>query len=547
MPAQEPESQALNGHEESEMPLEDMVPQAYEPFVEPRPEEDVPTIFDNQLQEVATYSSPPQALDTVKPPMARRRRKGLRELGTRFVERLRYAIVVVRTIAGGSQGKVVDWDYVVRAFPRDDPALVRQNGKLLLNRDRRQLAQMQEDIRDILLEEYRKPNCSLPSIDFNNLENYDWDALTTWAATQYYSPSTKEVPNLPGSRAQFDRLHEYRVVQPNDQFETIYTPNPSITIAKRESMYAGRLFVHTASKRKKGDEQRKRDEMDTAKSWILSNIIAKEQTYNSVEARQKLSLFSSEVMDECVKELVRDRVIMQENRGRIIPGRNYCLTENFHHTFGRRRAVDIDMLRQAAKTKQDLDADFKRDGFSQVRYTAVDGEALAIMALAADGRVHIHPRDPPSDPTGLTEGNYETRALDKAKFKFQMVVAPDSQRYEYGNPVREAINTHPIPTVGQLAIGDEKPLEKPPLWMDINGNVNHDMWQSVVSSVVGILAVRPNMHAQGICEQLQGYLALRDVNRTLGWLEGVGLASKVDREEDPVWKAKGYWWLVLNS
>lgn len=543
MPSEEPEPdhEVFNLPEQYQMPLEYMVPQQlpreYDTFVEPQPEEDVPAILENELQEVAT--SPP-GLDTTKTPMARRRRKGLRDLGPRFIERLRYAIVVVRTIAGGAHGKAVDWHYVARAFPRDDPVLVRQNGKLLMNRDRRQLAQIQEDIRDILLEEYRKPNCSLPHLDFNNLDDYDWDALTTWAATQYYSPSTREVPNLPGSRAQFDRLHEYRVVQTNDHFETIYTPNPAITIAKRESMYAVRPFVHTTSKSK---WQRKRDEKDTAKSWILSNIVAKEQTYNSVEAKEKLSQFPSDVIDECVKEFVRDRVIMQENRGRIIPGRNYSLTENFYHAFGRRRAVDIDMLRQAVQTKQTLDDDFERDGFSQVRYTAVDGEAMAIMALAAEGRVRIHPSDPPSNPMGLTEGNYETRGLDKAKFKFQMVVTPDSQRYEYGNPVRETVSTHPIPIVEQ----DQTALEKPPLWVDINGNVNQDMWQSVVCSVVGILAVRPNIPAQGICEQLQGYLALWDVERTLTWLEEVGLATKVDREGDSMWKAKGYWWLVASS
>jgi transcription factor C subunit 3 len=542
-PPQESQAQVFNEPEEYEMPLEYMVPQEYESFVGPPPE-DVPTLLDPQLQEATS----PQVVDATKPPMARRRRKGLRELGPRFIERLRYAIVVVRTVAGGPYGKMVDWEHVVRAFPLEDPGLVRQNGKLLLNRDRRQLAQMQEDIRDILLEEYRKPNCSLPSVDFNHLENYDWDALTTWAATQYYSPSAREVPNLPGSRAQFDRLHEYRVFQSNDQFESIYTQNPSITIAKREGMYSARPFVHTTSKRKRADGQRKRDEMDTAKSWILSNIIAKDQTYDSVEAKQKLSAFSSDVLDECVKEFVRDRVIMQENRGRIIPGRNYSLTENFYNTFGRRRAVDIEMLKQAAKTKQDLDADFKRDGFSQFKYTAVDGEALAILALAADGRVHIHPSNPPSDPTGLTEGNYETRALDKAKFKFEMVVAPDSQRYEYGNPVRDVISSHPIPIMEQDNADQSTLLKKPPLWVDINGNVNHDMWQSVVASVVGILAVRTNIPAQGIREQLQGYLAIWDVERTLAWLEGVGLAIKIDREEgDAVWKANGYWWLVLNS
>ncbi|KAH8696730.1 hypothetical protein BGW36DRAFT_322197 [Talaromyces proteolyticus] len=502
--------------------------------------------------EYAVYSFPPAA-DLVKPSIGRRRQKGLRDIGPQFVDRLRHAIVLVRIFSGGSYGKNVDWDLVENAFPRESTGFVRRIGKLLLNRDRRQLAQMQVEIRDGLLDEYRKPNCALPSINFTNMAAYDWDAVTTWATTQHHTPPTQEVPNLPGSRAHFEGLHEYRIAQPGDQFETIYTPNPSITIAKRESMYSAKPYLDIATM----DTQRirhgrgQRDLIDNAKCWILSNIIAKEETYNSVDAKQKLSRFPSDAIDEGTKELTRDRLIMQDNRGRVIPGRNFSLTDNFYHAIGRKRSIDLDMLKQAAQFKQKLDADFKSDGISHIQYDAVDGEVLAIMELAARYRVHISPIDPPSNPFGLTQGNYETRALDKAKYKFQMIVAPDSQNYEYGNPIREMINL--VPTIDNIisdGCGDLSQLEgqRPPLWLDINGNLNQGIWQSVVSAVVGIVAIRPNIDAGAIHSQLQQYLAIWDIERTLAWLDHVGLVGREEfSNKKVVWRVKEYWWLVLDT
>jgi hypothetical protein len=486
-----------------------------------------------------------------KPATPRRRRRGLKDLPSSLIERMKYAIVAVRTIAGGPYGKTVDWDLVIQAFPEEDQELIRMNSKLLLNRDRRQLAQMQVEFRAKLLAEYRKRKPALPSIDFNSMTSYNWDAVVTWATTQSYSPSAKDVPNLPGSRAQLKQRFGHHVDQFTDELDAIYIPNPTVSIGKRASIYSARPYVNTLRSVDNHDQDDS-VKKEAAKCWILSNVVATEETYQPADARRKLSRFSEDMIEDAIKELSRDRFISQSNRGRVVPGRNFSLTDVFYQSFGRKRAIDTEILKQAAKFKRTLDNDFKTDGVAQVKYDALDGDVLAVLALAGEGRVHILPNDPPASPFGLTEGNYETRALDKAKFKFQVDVVPDNNRYQYGNPVWSKIikRRPPIDDEEMKRLFNEDGsgvFEKPPLWLDINGNIQEQLWESVVSATIGILAIRPKLDLQGIHEQLQKYLALWDIERVLHWLEEVEIVSKeVGVGGSNVWTVKEYWWMVLN-
>jgi transcription factor C subunit 3 len=499
---------------------------------------DEEVLYDHQAEGKTTVTS------------SKRRRRGLKTLSNSMIERIKYAIVVVRTIAGGTQGRTVDWDLVTKAFPGEDPEIIKMTGKLLLNRDRRQLAQMQDEFRVKLLAEYRKENSAIPSINFNNTASYDWDAAVTWATAQYYSPSARDVPMLPGSRARLIQDLAHRVDQVSDEFEMIYTSNPTLSVAKRESLFASRPFLSKLDTAADNDRDQNEDKQ-AVKCWILSNVVAKEATYDATDARSKLSRLSNDIIEEAIKELIRDRFISHTNRGRVVPGRNFIFTDNLHFTFGRRRAIDSEILHQASRFKRVLDDDFKRDGVSQIKYDASDGEVLAVMALAAQGRVHIFPNDPPADPFGLTEGNYETRTLDKAIFKFQVDVLPDSSRYEYGNPVRNKTSERYSPIedeeIKRLMRGNDSngPLAKPPLWLDINGNVHEELWESIVSAIVGILAIRPKIDIVNLHEQLQKFLAPWDIERVLIWLEKIGLAENEGGAGDQgIWSVKEYWWMI---
>src|SRR6202041_1262904 len=116
--------------------------------------------------------------------------------------------------------------------------------------------------------------------------------------------------------------------------------------------------------------------------------MAPDETYNPDEARKALERLREPLVSEAVDCLVAERVISMGNRGRITPGRNYDMSGAFVVTLGRKRPLDSGMLKRAAHFKTDtLDADFQKTGVSDIKYHAEDGDILAIINLAAEGRI----------------------------------------------------------------------------------------------------------------------------------------------------------------
>jgi transcription factor C subunit 3 len=194
---------------------------------------------------------------------------------------------------------------------------------------------------------------------------------------------------------------------------------------------------------------------------------------------------------------------------------------------------------------------------------------LALINLVEDRRIHITPCNPPRQAFGLTEGGYETRVIEKKKFHFSIRVRPVRGRYDYGNPVFGRIASLPPPKgnmdVDRYVVSPIPPAPlvaglrwptapppppplppgqlpgKPPLWFDINGNLVKSVWDLSVSAVVGIVAVRPHIDADGITGMVRPMMPTWDVKHILGWLKTAGLAEQVGKG----WMVREYWWMVV--
>jgi transcription factor C subunit 3 len=295
------------------------------------------------------------------------------------------------------------------------------------------------------------------------------------------------------------------------------------------------------------------EQLEVAKSWVRANVVARDDTYNAANAKWHLDRFPAPLINDALTALITERVIAQSNRGRITPGRNYTMTELFLSTLGKRRAIDSTMLHEASEFKRRvLDYDLRYHGFSEVRYNARDGDILALICLAEDRRIHISPANEPREPFGMTEGGYETRVIDKKKYHFAVRVRPVRGRYDYGNPVRGGIAHLPPPKgSARYAISPASPAPppwrpgelpaKPPLWYGINGGLVKSVWDLCVSSVVGIIAVRPHLDAAGIVDMVRPMMATWDVEHILGWLHEAGVLVPVGKG----WVVREYWWMVV--
>ncbi|KAI2402762.1 hypothetical protein LOZ67_001529 [Ophidiomyces ophidiicola] len=469
-------------------------------------------------------------------------------------QKLTMTIVVVRALAGGFEGKLIDWPLVASVFPGYDPKFIQDRGKSILSRHRLQIAKMQRDFQERYLEAYEKN--LVPKIDYDDLEGYDWGAVVEWAEEQLDRPSLMRVPSLPATREQFESIFGIRK-EPIHGIDDIYHHGSHITVSRKRVFYANLPFtklitaktactVATLDKVKKAEAV---DRLETAKSWVRSNVVTPEETYRATDARQTLERFGEHLIGEAIQSLITERVISMGNRGKVRPGRNYDVTEYFLVAFGRKRMLESVQLRRALQFKLEvLDPAMRSDGKYQVPYEAEDGDILVLINLAAQGRVTVWPVNPPRNKYGLTDMGYLTRTMDKKKLHFDMEIHLVTGKYVYGNPLADVVSTTPAPDAGlrEDGLNPMVPLPKIPLWIDVHGKFVKLLWELVVASVVGLIAARPGSGLSTILRIMQPFLGAWEGELVLRWLNDVGAIRKTEQDSvEEGWVVEEWWYLIL--
>ncbi|KAL4968343.1 putative TFIIIC transcription initiation factor complex subunits Tfc3 [Aspergillus stella-maris] len=482
-------------------------------------------------------------------------------------QNLMTAIVAVRALAGGTDGRQVDWILVGCCFPGQDQNMVIDKGKGILARNRLQIAKMQSDFQERFIEAYA--NNEVPRIDYTNLEAYDWGAVIEWANAELDVPKLDRPPGLPATREQFDHIFELREETPVS-LDEYYQPS-GVTQNRKRNLLANVPFavpLSLSSSKRQSQRKSQLSHFDTVKTWVRANITTPAEVYRASDARDALSRFNGGVLNNALQSLVTERVISQANKGRVVPGRNYDITDHFIHTLSKRRPIEATELRRASKFKTNtLDPALTSKGVYSVRFDAEDGDILAIINLFFSGHVTLKPRDAPRDKFGLTEGGYLTRMMNKDKLRFPIDVYPVKSKYGTGNTIAETASSRPPPCPPRIpvSISTGPPLSLPerfPLWIDIHGNFISILWELSLAAVLGTVAMRPGISAGKTAGMIRPTLAGWEVELVLEWLCGAGVMDRrggganhgpdtdVESESESgsgsAWFVREWWWMVLS-
>ncbi|KAJ5537083.1 hypothetical protein N7513_010269 [Penicillium frequentans] len=465
------------------------------------------------------------------------RRRTFKPLPEGVIRRYMVAITAVRTLAGGLEGKIVDWDLVPLAFPNSDPEFVLHHGKSILGRNRTEIHKMQRDFQERYLQAYEKKQ--VPPIDYNNLAGYNWPAVVEWASIELDFSTSEKAPTLPATREQFDSMFELRE-EPVTTAEEAHVTTGSLTVANKKRLLSRVPFVveqpRVATPITPRPEVQK---LEIAKTWVRANIMTPTDRYNAAAATETLAPFGESLLASATQSLMTDRIICNANRGRVTPGRNYMPHDVFLQTMERRRAIDSDQLARAAEFKMKvLDPALKTEGAFKINYHAGDGDALAVDELFAHGQVELIPLNLIRDKYGLIDGTYLTRQMDKSRLRFEMEVRP-LPKYVYGNPIHDIVHGTPPPL---------PPASRHmPLWFDIHGCLMQDWWYRSIAAVMGCLVIRPGVSIESITFMIKPGLMKWEIELLLEeWLLKVGLVEKSGTPDRPCWSVKEWWWMALG-
>lgn len=472
------------------------------------------------------------------------KRRTFQPIPEALLRKIMLAIVAVRVLTGGTEARHVDWDLVAACFPgHDAPSLV-ERARNVLNRNRLQIMKMQNDFQDRFLEAYA--NDQVPAIDYTNLDSYAWPALIEWANFQLEVSTSERAPSLPATRKQFDDIFALRE-EPVPNADEIFTTTVGMTLNYRRGVMAQTPFavMLDGDGKAKQDSHRQQElkREEVTKSFVRANIVTPEDTYDPAKSNTILERFGEKRIQSAVESLVKNRVIGQNNRGRVAPGRNYDITDHLLQQLNRRRLIECGILKQATTFKTStLDPKMRDEGTAEIQYNAEDGHILATINLFANGHVKIFPRGAPRDKFGLVDDGYLTRQMDKTKLRFAVDVKP-TDSYVYGNPIHERVTSTMPPALSPPEPGVP---QKIPLWMDLNGHLVEPLWEMGLASVLGCLVLREGLSAKGISSMIKPAMAPWEIEAMLGWLTDIGVVHGEEIGLEKRWKVQEWWWMVLS-
>ena len=445
-------------------------------------------------------------------------------------KRLLTAVIVVRTLTGGLE-KRIDWVLVAKAFDSTQPQeAIEARWKYVLQKYKPMVLSTESDFQDMFAEAYEKG--TIPSLDFDNLLQYDWKWLTEWTLRNRGMVG-KAQPDLPAVRAQFDDLYmldDTSDVDINDYYEIngIFQSAP-----RRTTIANGTAYVYKMDQEAKERSSQKSKEIDIARTWIRANVITSESTYMPEVARAKLATLPEEAVEGALKQLLLDKVLSQQNKGRLVPHRNYDISESFLSRL--KKNLQASHFQRAIAFKLHLDREFAQNGGVAFSATADDGDMLAIINLLANKRILIKPSNVPLNKWGQTDGNYQSRQMDRSRLNFDMHLHP-SPTYINGNPLL------PLPEPPAPHLGDE-PMTKIPLWYDIHDSLVPIMWDMALAAVMAVLAVRPGIDAKETEIAIKPAMEAWELQLVLQWLVDVRAAVEVGTG----YTTGEWWWLAFGG
>ena len=450
--------------------------------------------------------------------------------------RIMIAVIIVRTLIGGVEQNI-DWTFLSIILPEFSKLFIHKSWTSLRQKYKVQIHQIMNSFQEMF--SYAYENDLVPSLDYDNLLDYDWNWLIDWTNKNLDTPM-QSLPDLPESRAQLDDLYVLQE-QPRKDTIDLYETDGTVSMARRYTV-AHREPCAAPVESSQPRTTVTPSEHDITKSLIKSNVITPDETYNPSAARSKFDSFDQSDTLKILKGLISDKVIISGNKGRVVPGRTYDISDNFIRRFRKPALLQMADYKRALIYKNYLDTSFEEHGTVNFSPLADDGAVCVILNLLAHGRISIRPSNPPMKEFGFMTGHYMTRFMDKSNLSFAVTLTP-TPSYQPGNPLLPLA----LPPPRRHPADKDLDLPRSPVWYDINGDLSL-LWDLALAPVLGVLSVRPGVTKVELERSLKEGLEIWELECMMKWLVDVGAAAWVGEEKDMEGVVlKEWWWSVVGA
>ncbi|KAL8698632.1 MAG: hypothetical protein Q9224_001765, partial [Gallowayella concinna] len=272
------------------------------------------------------------------------------------VRRILLAVIVVRTLTGGVE-RHIDWVLVTKVFEAEhDQAYIQKRWPKVLQSHKAQAQQLQANFQEFFLRAYE--DGLVPPLDYDNLQAYDWAWLVNWTIENIDTPAGAAL-DLPSHRNRLEDIFHLSTTEDNN-LHSYYEFDSASSALRREMELHKKAGVQSLTSKTEEAPDTEKGMLELVKTWIRANVVTKAESYNPQSARDKLARFDPKLIDQALKEMLSDRVLMTENKGRLVPGRNYDLNEQ--HLKPLTRRGEAARFLNAAIVKREMDKTLAEKG-----------------------------------------------------------------------------------------------------------------------------------------------------------------------------------------
>lgn len=439
------------------------------------------------------------------------------------------AFLVLKCMVGGVE-KLIDWGVLLKLFPQMSLSGLRRFWSRVHKERKGFVIAFNNKFQSAFLEAYQKGE--VPRLDYDDLENYDWKTLITWAAKL----ETHERVDLPATRGVLEQrstLQEPNEREGNWRDEWF---GPLTSVHARIDAAAGEPLAFSI-----GCTQAEDREMKLATSWIKSLCNNSSRSTVGEDIRDALYKLGKRdekslnaLLEQAVTKLMADKVISK------VKGKYMAQVFKINNNFEKRaqKLANVDKFLEAVAFKTELDECFRAGQEVKLPYDANAGTVLATLNMQAYGRIRLEDVDFRHVPFGFEPSNYEGRLFPKSYYQFGVRLVP-TETYVYSDnlPVLEWARELPAPKVG--------PMGEIPIWRDFFGNVDSERWVQFLCLVVFMLATRGPLSAKSATALLHPMLEEFEVELIAQWIEKLGILERV--VQDRGWTVGEWWWLVIGN
>lgn len=310
-----------------------------------------------------------------------------------------------------------------------------------------------------------------------------------------------------------DNFNEYSIAENIDHQQDLFEQLEDNSMRRKESILSNTCFSY------QNDLEIKKDELDEQRTVLKAIFVTPEDKFSSERVNQILSEYGDESIKEASLALIKDKELshsLDDSNTRFI------LTDRVQNVFVL-KIFTSKFFNQAADFKNNLLIISEASKGLILSQGVLSGQMATLLHLISDGAINLVHIDKPYKFDG-----YESRLIDKEKLACDIITTSNFSAIK-----NNSISTIPIPT-GKACSH---------IWLDLNGNINSQMWTKIVITILYFIAFRPGIPELTIYSKMHAVLGYSDFHCVMEWLSKSNCIQK--GKQDGYW-LKSDWFSILG-